>query len=50
MGRCFLSLRQGVHRIADRWERASSVRYRRGWGVVQIAGGIRARGLWGAMG
>jgi hypothetical protein len=47
MGRSFQRVRQGGNRIADCRERASSVRYRRGWGVVKGARGYPGEGFVG---
>jgi hypothetical protein len=44
VGRSFQSVRQGGDEIAGCWERASSVRYRRGWGVVKGARGDSGQG------
>jgi hypothetical protein len=46
MGRSFLSVRQGLNRIADRWERASR-EYRCGKRVVQAAKRYSSKGFVG---
>ena len=46
MGRSFLSVRQGVNGIADRWERAAK-RYRCGKEVVRMAKRYSSEGFAG---
>jgi hypothetical protein len=46
MGRSFLSVRQGVNGIADRWERAAK-KYKCGKRVVQIAKSYSSEGFVG---
>jgi len=46
MGRSFLSVRQGVNSIADRWERAAK-KYPCGKRVVQIARSYSSEGFVG---
>jgi hypothetical protein len=46
MGRSFLSVRQGVNEIADRWERASK-KYKCGKNVVEIAKRYSSEGFMG---
>jgi hypothetical protein len=46
MGRSFLSVRQGVNEIANRWERAAK-RYKCGKSVVEIAKRYSSEGFMG---
>jgi hypothetical protein len=46
MGRSFLSVRQGVNHIADRWERAAK-RYKCGTRVARVARRYSSEGFMG---